>query len=271
MRPNPPAPFPDAFAALTGKGETESFSPFPSDEGAAREGGRGVRCVVSSLLATPEAMRDYAAALSQDEAERAARFRFERDRSRYLVGRGILRVLLASLLDTTPESLRFDYSPHGKPRLIQPENQSRLDFNLAHSKDCAVFAFAWNRTLGVDIEAIKPDTPCDELAQNYFSESERAAYFALPEAERRAAFFRLWTRKEAYVKARGEGLTLSLRDFDVSLDAEGARLLATRPNADEANQWRVTNLPLGENFAGALVTSGPDYALELGAFSENVG
>ena len=216
-------------------------------------------------------MREYAAALSPDETERAARFRFDRDRNRYVVGRGILRVLLASLLKTSPESLRFEYSPHGKPRLMQPENQPRLDFNLAHSGDCAVFAIAWNRTLGVDIEAIKSDTPCDELAQTCFSEAECAAYFALLEPERRAAFFRLWTRKEAYVKARGEGLSLPLTDFDVSLNPEAARLFATRPDVNESNRWRMINLPLGENFAGALVASGSHWTLEISAFRENMG
>ena len=209
--------------------------------------------------------------LSADEAERAARFRFEHDRNRFLVGRGILRVLLASILETSPQSLRFAYSAYGKPELIQPENAPRLHFNLAHSEDSALFAFAWNRTLGVDIEAVKQDTPCDELAQNFFSEAERAAYFALPEPERRPAFFRIWTRKEAYVKARGEGLSLPLSAFDVSLDADGARLLATRPDASEANQWPMKNIPIGESFAGALVASGPDFTLELGAFEKNVG
>ena len=214
----------------------------------------------------------YAALLSPDETERAARFRFDRDRNRYIVGRGLLRILLASALETSPESLQFTYSPYGKPRLIQPDNLPRLDFNLAHSEDCILFAFAWNRTLGVDIEAIKPDTPCDELAHNYFSEAERAAYFALPEPEeRRTAFFRLWTRKEAYIKARGEGLALPLHQFDVSQDIEDARLLATRPDAEEAERWRMINIPINANFAAALVVSSSDDAPESGAFSENMG
>ena len=159
----------------------------------------------------------------------------------------------------------------GSPKLIPPENALRLRFNLAHSEDSALFAFAWDRTLGVDIEALKSDTPCDELAQNYFSEAERAAYSGLPEAERRPAFFRIWTRKEAYVKARGEGLSLPLSQFDVSLDPENARLLATRPDASEADRWQMKNIPLGENFAGALVVSAPDFTLEFRNFEENVG
>lgn len=230
-----------------------------------------VSCVFASLTAAEEEIRAYAASLSADEAERAARFRFDRDRNRYRVGRGILRVLLADILETAPESLRFAYSRYGKPELIPPENAPRLRFNLAHSEDCALFAFAWDRTLGVDIEALKSNTPCDELAQNYFSLAERATYFALPAPERRRAFFRIWTRKEAYIKARGEGLSRPLAQFDVSLDVENARLIATRPNESEAERWRMKNIPLGENFAGALVASGPDFTLELRNFNKNVG
>ncbi len=225
----------------------------------------------ASLAVSPKRTEAYVALLAPDEAERAARFRFKRDRNRYIAGRGILRVLLATALETAPESLRFFYAPHGKPALIQTEDAPQLDFNLAHSDDSALLAFAWDRPLGVDLEAIKPDTPCDELAQNFFSEVERAAYFALPEALRRSAFFRVWTRKEAYVKARGAGLSLPLAQFDVSLGPKNARLTATRPDSNEAQRWRMENLSLGDDFAGALVASGHDWTLDYRIFSENVG
>ena len=225
----------------------------------------------AALAVAPERLREYAALLAPDETERAANYRFDRDRNRYIVGRGILRVLFASILSASPESLRFSYSPFYKPALIQPDDAPQLHFNLAHSEDAALFAFAWDRTLGVDIEAVKSDTPCDELAQNYFAEAECAAYFNLPEPERRAAFFRIWTRKEAYVKARGEGLSLPLSHFDVSSGEADARLLTTRPDAGEADRWRMANLSLGDNFAGALVAFGSDWTLEYGALDENMG
>jgi 4'-phosphopantetheinyl transferase len=151
--------------------------------------------------------------LSQGEVDRALRLRYNRDRMRFVVARGILRELVGRYLGVEPSHIRFRYGPHGKPAL----DKSALAINLARTGDRALFAFARERNIGVDIERVLQDFPCDEVAA-FFSAAEAAAVRAFPSHERSEAFFRCWTRKEAYLKARGDGLTADLTSFDVSLD-----------------------------------------------------
>ena len=197
---------------------------------------------------------ELAAFLSSDEVERAQRFRFAKDRARYVAGRSVLRALLAGYLTTNPKDVCFRYSEKGKPELEPARSNRRIQFNLAHSGDLAVYGFVEGRRIGIDVEELRFDFQTDEIAERFFSKAERETLRTLPVSQRHAAFFRCWTRKEAFVKATGDGLTMPLCDFDVSLSPdEPASLLATRPVASEAAKWQMQNLDFGPQYAAAVI------------------
>ncbi|MBZ5683742.1 MAG: 4'-phosphopantetheinyl transferase superfamily protein [Acidobacteriia bacterium] len=191
--------------------------------------------------------------LSIEEQERARRFRVERPRNEFVLTRGTLRSLLAQYLGSTPQDIRFRYAGHGKPAL---EGESGLSFNVSHTNGLALMAFVKQRAIGVDVENVGREVEAERLAERFFSEHERQALRPLGGDELQAAFFRCWTRKEAYIKAKGEGLSLPLHQFDVSI-VEGDRdaLLATRPDADEAARWTICDIPIGSGFAAAVAVA----------------
>jgi 4'-phosphopantetheinyl transferase len=156
------------------------------------------------------------ASLSPTEQERAERFRFPDDHRRYVIGRSVLRHLLAAELDVEPASVSIASGPDGKPRLAATSGQPELHFNVSHSRDLAVIGL-WSRELGVDVEAISPLTDIDDLAHQYFSEGEYAEFSRLSPDAKTIGFFNCWTRKEAILKALGSGLSFPLDRFDVSL------------------------------------------------------
>jgi 4'-phosphopantetheinyl transferase len=196
--------------------------------------------------------------LAADERERMARFHFEPDRRRFLIGRGALRLLLGDYLGTTPEALRFAYSPYGKPGLIADQ----LQFNVSHSGDLVLIAAAHGRAVGIDVERISPQTRLQEVAARFFSSHEQQSLAALASALQREAFFACWTRKEAYIKALGNGLSMPLDRFDVAiLPGEPAALIATRPDPAEAQRWTVTDLAVGDGYKGALAVEGRGWKL----------
>jgi 4'-phosphopantetheinyl transferase len=182
--------------------------------------------------------------LSEDELARRERFKFARDREQYVICRGMLRVVLAdalgvlpAALSAMPQALRFGYNPHGKPYLAPQCNPRGLHFNMSHSGEWAVIVISHSGEIGVDIEQVRPLNYL-ELAQIVFSPHEQATLRATPVERQQAAFFNGWTRKEAFIKAKGAGLTHGLQDFDVSLDDDASsRLIATRPDPDEARHW----------------------------------
>lgn len=182
--------------------------------------------------------------LSEDELTRAARFKFDRDRNRYIAGRGILRRTLAGYLRTNPAAIRFAYNPQGKPSLPA----GGLQFNLSHSGGEALYAVSLDVELGIDIERLNPAVEVEQIAANFFSPAEVAAILALPPRQRHNRFFDFWTRKEAYLKALGHGLSIPLNEFDVSA-----------PEIDHAGfpkSW-VYPLDAGPGHAAALVTMRP--------------
>lgn len=138
----------------------------------------------------------------------------ERDRNRYIRARGALRLLLGDCLGAAPESLRFAYGPLGKPALAAPAIP--LHFNVSHAGDLALIAVCQGRPVGVDVEQIRLDYGGEAIAERFFSPGERAWLLRLPPSQQTTGFFRLWTRKEAYLKARGEGIWRDLAGFDVS-------------------------------------------------------
>jgi 4'-phosphopantetheinyl transferase len=200
--------------------------------------------------------------LSPDEAARAARFHFARDRQRYTASRAWLRMILSVYLRTEAKQLNFSYSQKEKPSLSPDYAPSGINFNISHSGGIALFAFARRREIGVDVEQVRDNHDLEAIARRFFSTSEQTQMFALPAEERAHAFYRCWTRKEAYIKATGDGLSLPLGQFDVSL-APGAKnvLLATRPDGSEAKRWLLQDVPGGTGYAAALCVRGCDWKL----------
>ncbi len=196
--------------------------------------------------------------LSPDEADRAQRFRFQGDRQYFTASRAVLRLLLAAYLKTTPDAVAFDYATHGKPSLSANFANANLEFNISHSGDSALLAFTRARSIGVDIERMRFERDLEGVTRRFFSQVEQRALFQLPEPVRQNAFFHCWTRKEAFVKAKGDGLSLPLAQFDVSLAPdEPARLLATRPDAAERERWQLHAIAVPEGYAAALVVEAP--------------
>jgi 4'-phosphopantetheinyl transferase len=200
--------------------------------------------------------------LSSDELTRAARFHFSRDRQRFVSSRALLRTILAGYLETDPDALRFSYSKKEKPSLGSTHAGSNITFNVSHSGGIALLAFTRRRDIGVDVEKVRTDFDVDAIARRFFSSQEQRQLAAFPSGEKFEAFFRCWTRKEAYIKATGEGLSLPLGQFDVSLDSGGKNaLLATRPDESEAGQWLLRGVPAGPGYLAALCVRGRDWKL----------
>jgi 4'-phosphopantetheinyl transferase len=176
--------------------------------------------------------------LTPDEYGRADRYRFERDRSRYIVGRATLRLLLARYLDAAPNELEFGYGEFDKPYL-----DGGPSFNLSHSGAVALYAFAAAGELGVDVELDDADLSRELIAERFFSPAEVSVLRSLPAGVQRRAFLTCWTRKEAFIKARGDGLSLALDSFDVTLAPSiPAALLRTAWCEEEAGQWSIEDL-----------------------------
>jgi 4'-phosphopantetheinyl transferase len=205
--------------------------------------------------------RQLSGYLSADEQGRANRFVFPRDRRRFCVARGMLRSLLGFYLGMPPTRVQFKYGAQGKPALA-PAPAERLRFNLSHSHERAVYAFAYDREVGVDLEYLRWVDDLEQIAERNFSPWEGMALRALPASEKQAAFFYCWTRKEAYLKALGDGLARPLDQFDVSLaPGEPARLLRVVGQPQETTRWSLSNLELGADYAGAVAVEGDDCQL----------
>jgi len=204
--------------------------------------------------------------LSQDEPARAARFHFTRDRQNFTATRACLRIILARYLGSEPAALKFRYAEKAKPSLDPSLNLSfggnQVEFNVSHSGAMALLAFARSRALGVDIEQIRENFDPGAIARRFFSEHEQRQLDALAPPERFNGFFRCWTRKEAYIKAHGAGLSLPLDQFDVSLRPRDENaLVATRPDAIEASLWSLRDVPAEEGYLAALCVRGHGWRL----------
>ena len=200
--------------------------------------------------------------LAPDEAARADRFHFDKDRNHYVVARALLRKLLAAYLGANAAELQFTYAEKGKPSLRVP-SQSLLNFNLAHSHGKAVYAFASGRELGTDLEFIREEFAGEDIAERFFSSAEIESLRSVPADLTKQAFFNCWTRKEAYIKARGEGLSMPLDVFDVSLEpGEPAVFLRNHKEPREASRWSMRALTAPEGYVAALVVEGHSWELK---------
>jgi 4'-phosphopantetheinyl transferase len=208
--------------------------------------------VWATILNPPaNVLANFAATLSPDETERAHRFKFEKHRNRYIAGRGALRAILAQYLDTGAAGLRFGYQENGKPTLI--ENYAGIHFNLAHTEDLALVAVTRIGLVGVDVECVRPIKNVDELVARFFSPRESESFQKVSDERKPAAFFNLWTRKEAMLKATGEGITRSLSLVEVSfLPGEAARVVAISGDAKAGELWCLKEMMPAKGFAAAV-------------------
>jgi 4'-phosphopantetheinyl transferase len=209
---------------------------------------------VAARLNLPLAdVSDLKSCLSGHERRRSQRFASERDSRRFIVARARLRQLLGARLGISASAVGFSYGPHGKPQLSQQFAEANLRFNLSHSCDVAVYGFSIGRELGVDVEALRPLPDADDIAARFFSRTEYQAFSRLAEIDRTEGFFNCWTRKEAVVKALGDGLHYSLQTFDVSLaPGDCAKVLRLNDIPGERCGWDMGSLHL-PGFAAAVV------------------
>jgi len=190
------------------------------------------------------------AMLVRDEVERAGRFVFEKDRNTFVVGRAMMRGILGHYLAIRPQDIPIVLNDYGKPEL----ESKALFFNVSHSGDLVLVAACRNHPIGVDVECIRPVDDVDQLITQYFSPREARELRGLPHGSRLPAFFACWTRKEAYVKARGQGLSLPLDEFDVPTDVRSASNWHSVDTRDSP-PWFIVALPVREGYSGALASS----------------
>ncbi|MGQ4646377.1 4'-phosphopantetheinyl transferase superfamily protein [Lyngbya aestuarii] len=199
--------------------------------------------------------------LSADEQQRANRFRFEQHRKHFIAGRGFLRAILSRYLNLEPTQLQFSYSSRGKPSLANTDNSGGLCFNLSHSNGLALYAVTRGQRLGIDLEHLRAMPDAEKLAKRFFCASEYAVINSLPPELKQEAFFNGWTRKEAYLKATGDGLA-GLEQVEVSLNpTEPATLLSIQGNPEAASCWSMYQLTPAPDYAAALVVEGKGWHL----------
>jgi len=200
--------------------------------------------------------------LAPDELERADRFHFRRDRDNFIAARGMLRVILGRYLSARPGQLEFRHSAYGKPSLALDSGGAEVRFNLSHSHNLVLYAFTLGREVGIDLEYMRRQEGMDGIAERFFSAQEISALRALPAGLRLEAFYNCWTRKEAYIKAMGEGLSFPLDHFAVSIGSrEEVLLLDVFGCPQENTRWSLRQLKPGEGYAAAIAVEGSDWHL----------
>lgn len=227
--------------------------------------GAGTVHVWRVRLDTAARLADTESQLSHDELHRASRFHFDRDRERYVRSHVALRTILSEYAGDPGSHLAFEAGPFGKPALASVGSASRkLEFNLSHSGDWALIAVA-AQSVGVDVERWDAAVECLELAEHYFSHAERLALRSLVTGEALTrGFFQAWSRKEAYLKATGMGISDGLHHFDVSLHPdEPAALLADRNDPAARDRWSMASVDVGAGYSAAVVVEGPMVTVEL--------
>jgi 4'-phosphopantetheinyl transferase len=195
--------------------------------------------------------------LAEEEQIRAAQFHFPKDRMRFIVARGLLRAILGRYLAREPCTLQFCYNQYGKPTFVRESGSDALSFNMTHSHGMALYAITCSRIIGIDLEYISTDVSSEQIAERFFSAYEVRMLRAIPKQIQHEAFFCCWTRKEAYLKARGMGLSLDLNEFDVSVTPGApAELLSTREENQDIARWSLYDLFPGPGYVAALAVEG---------------
>ncbi len=209
-----------------------------------------------------QCLEDLERTLSSDERRRADRYRFQRDRHHFIAGRGFLRILIARYLKVQPQILEFRYGGAGKPALAEIAGSADLRFNCSHSQGLALYAVAHHRRIGVDIEALRCLPDVVRIARHCFSARENAMLDLLEPDRQREGFFNGWTRKEAYVKAVGDGLTMPLHRIEVSLvPGKPSALLSIDGDPKAASRWTLEAVSAGFGYVAAIAVEGHDHRL----------
>jgi 4'-phosphopantetheinyl transferase len=212
----------------------------------------GIHVWHRSLAVSIAQREELFALLDSDERQRAARFHFEAGRDAFIVSHGWLRTLLGRYLNADPRTLEFTFGNRGKPSL----QGTPLRFNLSHSGAMAACAVAQNEEVGIDIEQIRPMRDLESIARRFFHPEECRKLLALSDADREPAFFRCWTRKEAYIKALGDGLSAPLDRFEVTLAPGEAPAFVQIDGRPAAAEWSLFNLDVGPGYTGAVAIRG---------------
>ncbi len=203
-------------------------------------------------------INNYLKIMSPEEISRAERFQFDQDKNRYIVGRGLLRIILSCYLNISPDGLEFCYNRYGKPDLSAICNNQNLQFNVSHSNNIIIYGITINRDIGIDIEHIQYINDADGIIQRFCSDSEKVQYHRVPENTKQLAFFLCWTRKEAFIKALGDGLTRPLDEFTVSLiPGLPVKLLSVKGGEKEAEKWSLQEITLNkDDYVAAVAVKG---------------
>lgn len=211
----------------------------------------------ASLDVAPDRIAALRHILSSDERTRAERFHFPADRTRFIVARGLLRAIIARYLEMEAGAVSFAYNAFGKPSFPDAHGRERIRFNVSHADDIALYALARCRAVGVDIEYVRANMARERIAERFFSAREVATLRALDPGMQDAAFFACWTRKEAYKKARGEGISVGLDQFDVSLAPnDPPAILASREDGEAHPAWSLHHLIPAPGYVGAVAVQG---------------
>ena len=219
----------------------------------------------ANLNLLPNQIQSFGPIFSSDEWQRAQRFYFERDRIRFIAGRGILRTILSRYLALPPGQIEFCYGPHGKPSLTDICGDQSLCFNLSHSADLALYAVTRDRQIGVDIEQVRP-VEADQLAQRFFSPREYAVINSLPLQQQQTAFFQLWTCKEASLKATGKGIS-GLEQCEISLGIkQPPQLIRLNGDALSSDDWSIQQLTPAHGYVASLAAEGVDLQISYFKF-----
>lgn len=199
----------------------------------------------------------FSTILSENEANKSKKYYYEVDRIRYTVMRATVRMILGNYLGVAPGSLDIAHSHYGKPYLSNTSMAMDIHFNISHAGDLGLLAVAIGRHIGIDLEMVRLERSIESIARRFFTPEETGQLLSLPVSLRPEAFFTCWTRKEAFVKARGEGLSIPLDQFEVSFyPNDTPQLLYVRNDPGESGHWSMFHLNPGVDFVGALVVEG---------------
>ena len=210
--------------------------------------------------------------LSPRELNRYQRFHRQKDAAYFLARRGVQRLILERYVGIPPSTLRFARSKHGKPELVTQRNEALVSFNASHSDGLALYAIACEREVGVDVERCHRKSETEQIASRYFTSRESQKLLAIPTDHRNEAFYACWTRKEAYMKAKGLGLRLGLDQFEVGFaPGEPAALLSSSEGPEEVERWSMKELYPSDGYLGAVCAAGADWSLKLWDVSPLLG
>jgi 4'-phosphopantetheinyl transferase len=229
-----------------------------------------VQVWVKNLDLPLEQIQNFEKTLSDDEKERAMRFRFVEHRRRFMVARGGLREILGRYLNLAPQDVRFEYDAKGKPSLCSSFGESSLQFNVSHSQELALYGFVKSQRIGVDLEYVRTVKDLEHLAQRFFCPSEVAILKTLPSSEKEKAFFGMWTAKEAYLKAIGEGIGGGLDQVEVAIASGKVQVLKSIAGDKQVvNQWRLWSFFPKPDYVATIAVEDVDQALSLELFDRS--